>query len=385
MKECIYCKRPKPVEDFTLEHVIPQCLGGAYAPDKFKTRDVCGQCNNNLGLFVDASFEKNWFVSQFFREAAYALFDPAKPVGLPLTPMGSSDLMPPELQEDDVCESWLGPLGEQVYWIRPKDARLYWYVGGNPRTTKKVETRAYFQFSERSTKNALLSWLTFRDAFEGRRVRKIMCTIVDGADPADIGFAPPDRLDAARIEFFRTACSGEQTRKNSLAIYTRYDVRFMAKLALGVGYSLFGEKILSTDYTAELQKALWHREGEQLPDIQGTTDLAGHFDQLFKDVTGHQYAVTLLILPSKEGVAVNLNLGSKMNWIVKCASLENLDAADIEPIKDGVVIILYKYLQRGFTMTLPEFIAYKGGMIDHNDLATINNHIGKHSEYFKNL
>lgn len=385
MKDCIYCSRTKEEKEFTLEHVIPQCLGGAYAPNKFKTNNVCGQCNNNLGLFVDASFEKNWFVSQFFREAAYALFDPSKAVGLPLTPMGESDLTPPELQDDEVCESWLGPLGEQIFWIRPRDSRLYWYVGGNPRTTKKVETRAYFQFSERSTKNILLSWLTFRDAFEGRRVKKIMCTPVDGANPADIGFAVPDRIDKDRIQFFQTACSGEQVRKNSLAIYTRYDMRFMAKLGLGVGYSLFGEKILASDYSGELQKALWHREGEQLPNIQGTTDLGAGFDQLFKDVTGHQHAVTLLILPSKDGVAVNLNLGSKLNWLVKCASLDNLNAADIEPIKDGIVVILYKYLQRGFTMPLPEFIAYKGGIIKHKDLSSINDHIDLHTDYFKNL
>ena len=46
---------------FSLEHVIPQFLGGAYAPDQMKTKDVCRKCNSDLGLFVDAAFEKtNW-------------------------------------------------------------------------------------------------------------------------------------------------------------------------------------------------------------------------------------------------------------------------------------------------------------------------------------
>lgn len=278
MKICIYCQRPKEEHEFTLEHIIPQCMGGAYVPDHFKTRNVCRQCNNNLGLFVDAAFEKNWFVSQFFREAAYAFFDPNNPTGLPLTPMGNSDLLPPELQEDEVCESWLGPLGEQIFWIRPKDERLYWYVGGNPRTTKKVETRAYFQFSERSPKNLLLSWLTFRDAFDGHRVKKIMCTPVEGANLADIGFTTPDSLDTARIDYFYNASLDQQMRRNSLAIYTRYDTRFMAKLGVGISYSLFGGKIFDTEYFKELQKALWYREGESFPDIQGCTDLTLGFD-----------------------------------------------------------------------------------------------------------
>ncbi|MGZ5027986.1 MAG: HNH endonuclease [Methylobacter sp.] len=58
MSICIYCRLDKSESDFSLEHIIPQSLGGAAAPDYFKTRKVCSTCNNNLGLFVDASFEK---------------------------------------------------------------------------------------------------------------------------------------------------------------------------------------------------------------------------------------------------------------------------------------------------------------------------------------
>jgi len=153
MRKCIYCSSEKEESEFSLEHIIPQFLGGAYAPDKFKTRNVCKTCNSNLGLFVDASFEKNFLVYNHLNEAAYAFFDPGNPSGLPLTCMENSDLSPPEMNDTEVCELWLGPLGEQVFWIRPKDERLYWYSGGNPRTVKEVNNRAYFLFSERSTKN----------------------------------------------------------------------------------------------------------------------------------------------------------------------------------------------------------------------------------------
>ena len=61
MRECIYCRKLKEEDMFSLEHVIPQFLGGAYAPDQMKTKDVCRKCNSDLGLFVDAAFEKtNW-------------------------------------------------------------------------------------------------------------------------------------------------------------------------------------------------------------------------------------------------------------------------------------------------------------------------------------
>ena len=148
MKECIYCRKVKDEDKFSLEHIIPQCLGGAHAPVNFKTRDVCARCNNNLGLFVDASFEKDYLVYNELLTSAYAFFDPEKPTGLPLHCMGKiTDIEPLNIKSNEICEFWVGPLGEQVFWIRPDDEKMYWYSGGNPREVKSKDTRAYFMFS----------------------------------------------------------------------------------------------------------------------------------------------------------------------------------------------------------------------------------------------
>ena len=62
MPQSIYCNAEIADSDLSLEHVIPLFLGGAYAPDRFKLPLACRRCNNNLGLFVDAAFEKDWTV-----------------------------------------------------------------------------------------------------------------------------------------------------------------------------------------------------------------------------------------------------------------------------------------------------------------------------------
>lgn len=384
-KKCIYCREEKSESEFTLEHLIPQFLGGAQAPQQFKSRDVCGRCNSNLGLFVDAGFEKNWFVSNNLRQSAYSFFDPTKPVGLPLICMGISGLLPPQVQEGEICESWLGPLGEQVYWVRPHDERLYWYAGGNPRTTKKMESRAYYLFSERSTKNPLLTWLSFRDSFEGRRVKKIMCTEVDGADPKDIGFSDPDDLDNLRIEYFKNTCANGQVHHNQLSIYTQFDFRFLAKLGLGVAYALFGGKALKTPYAEELYKALWYRNEDEQPLVNGTSSLVHNPDPGFSQLTGEESAVTVTIVKSSPGVAVNLNLGTSLNWTVMCANYDNLDAEDLERLGDGLVIVLYRNLQRGVSLTLPEYLAHKCGVAPHPELAQVTAIANLHRDYFKNL
>lgn len=146
MIECIYCQQQKEEKEFSLEHVIPQFLGGNFVSDKFKTRRVCKTCNNNLGLFVDAAFEKDWLIFNYLNTEAYAFFNPNKPIPLPLQCMGISELKPPYISEEDLCEYWLGPLGEQVFWIRPDDERLYWYSGGNPRTVKKQKLEHILYF-----------------------------------------------------------------------------------------------------------------------------------------------------------------------------------------------------------------------------------------------
>ncbi|MGA9112041.1 MAG: HNH endonuclease [Smithella sp.] len=385
MRRCIYCREKKADGEFTLEHVIPQFMGGAYAPDCFKIRDVCKRCNSNLGLFVDAGFEKNWLISNKLRQDAYAFYDPNNPVGLPLICMGKTDLVPPQQQEDEIYESWLGPLGEQIYWIRPHDERLYWYTGGNPITTKTTDSRAYFMFSERSPKNPLISWLAFRDAFAGRRVKKIMCTTVEGANPADIGFEASDELDQLRVDFFNEACHAAQTRKNRLAIYTLFDFRFLAKLGLGIAYSLFGVKALQTVYAEELYKALWYRDGDSQSQINATSAITHGNDPRFSKLTGEENAVTVTILPSHEGIAVSLNLGVSLNWIIMCASLEGLTTEDIGTLQYGRVIVLYRQLQRGINLGLPQYIAHKCGNHPHPELTEISAQLSLYRDYFKNL
>ncbi len=386
MKKCIYCRVEKEDNAFTLEHIIPQSLGGAYAPGIFQTRDVCKRCNSNLGLFVDAGFEKNWLVSNWLHEAAYAFFDPETPTGLPLRCMGNTDLTPPAINAAEVCECWLGPLGEQVYWIRPHDERLYWYAGGNPRTAKEVESRAYFLFSERSLKNPMISWLAFRDAFEGKFVRKLMCTKIEGANPAEIGFSEPDDLDSLRIDYLNHIClTQEKVLQNHLSIYTQFDLRFLAKLGLGISYAFFGIKALSSIYAEELYKALWFRKGDVMPLLQGTPAFAEGPNQMFKNLTGEQYAVTFIIAPSAEGIATIMNIGTAMTWTVMCASYEGLAQDDVKQMGYGVVLVLFKYAEKAVYLPLLDYVAHKCGSTIHPVLSQIAASANRHKDYFRNL
>lgn len=386
MNKCIYCREDKEDTDFTLEHVIPKFLGGAYAPECFKVHEVCARCNNNLGLFVDAGFEKNWFVSNTLRLAAFALFKPNAPVGLPLICMGKSELAPPGLREEEICESWIGPLGEPVFWIRPNDERLYWYSGGNPRTAKTVESRAYFFFSERSSKQPLISWQSFRDAFAGTRVKKIMGTVVENANSTNIGFGNPDKLDMQRIEYLMGVCQATPVRHSTIPIYDQFDFRFLAKIGIGVAYALFGWSALRSEYAEELYKALTHQSGEDFALVNGSSPLTSESDPRLLEFTGEANAVTIMIAPNPEGVSLTINIGASLLWIVKCASYENLEKVTVvNTLGPGRVIVLYRQLQQAIELTLPEYISHKCGNLPNAQLNKISTMIKMNQEYFHNL
>lgn len=353
-------------------------------PDEFKTRDVCSACNNNLGLFVDASFEKDFLVYNHLREIAYDFFNPDKPSSLPLQCMGTSDLTPPGMSSNEVCELWLGPLGEQVYWIRPKDIRLYWYSGGNPRTVKKANTTAYFMASERTSKNPLLTLLTFRDSFSGRPVRKVMYTRWSGVDLSTMGFVQPNKHENDVLEYLKANCTLGQKRKQSLTMCSYYDKRFMAKLALGFNHVLFCNSNRNCSYINELRKALWYKEGDPLPTVYGRGTLDGNSDFLNK-YSGVRNGSVVSILPNQENIVINLNIRQKLNWTIVCALQNDLNADQLESLKDGLCFVLYRPLSKVIRLSLPQLLAHNLGECLHTDIKDIEAKVGAHRNYFHNL
>ncbi|MEZ8060999.1 MULTISPECIES: HNH endonuclease [Vibrio] len=384
MKTCIYCRQKKEDEKFGLEHVIPQFLGGSQAPDRLKTRDVCITCNNNLGLFVDAAFEKDFMVFNQLNEVSYSLFDPKLNNGLPLRCMGVCDLLPPNIKSDEVCELWLGPLGEQVFWVRPHDEQKYWYSGGNPRAVKKIRSRAYFLFSTRSNKAPEISWNAFKDAFVGKKVEKILCTTVEGADPKSIGFSEPSELDLERINYFRSNCSNGQERKNRVSMYMDFDIRFLAKLAIGISYVCFGESAIVGSAADELYKALWFKPNDEKPKIKG----AGAYNQndlFLKQQCGIDFGTTISLIPSNGHIALNLNINRQLNWVISCAEIERIAPNLVDSLGLGKCFLLIKPLNRVLELNLEDLLAFNGGSTFNSDLVEIKNKVDAHRDFFINL
>jgi|GEM_PF-492831 len=379
MPVCIYCEKETLDKDMTLEHVIPQALGGKYAPAWLKTH-VCKRCNNNLGLFVDASFVKSNLISSALQLATMACYNPKHPISIPLACLGETSAILPGMQKNEVCEFFLGPKGENVYWVRPKDERLYWYTGGNPRTTKDTPTRAYFFFSDRTNEDERASLLCFRDAFKNKqkRVRKVCGTEVEGIELKQFGFSKPDKLDQKRIAKLTQPFSDEWSFKIRQSMNMDFDVRFMAKLARGVAFCLFGNKALTGDYANEISKGIAYQPGSPPPEMLGS----GILNQLNLDIKyvrliGHPTGVTLALIQASEGIVLNLNIAGRFNSTILCAEDAILTPEDRLKISEGVIFVMFRPLQKTIELSLPTYIAHKINAHTNLELASIEKAISQ--------
>lgn len=372
MFSCLYCGKQKEDSESSLEHVIPQFLGGDYCPASFKISNVCKSCNNNLGLFVDASFEKTWFISSNLSLAAMKLFDIKLTKRLPLICMGiCKDIAVPGINEDEVCELWLGPSGEQVYLIRPLDETKSWYVGGDPIKLKKLESRAYFICSETSHKKLEQMWLCFKNAFRKSKTKKIMCTKISGADPKDIGFVEPDELDQMRCKLFMNYSLAGGHKTGHINIKVDYDQRFMAKLALGIAYVVYGDKIEKSPYTKELRSLLWDKSGDSNALVRGKHSF-GENDRVFNNLSGEENAVVLMIQKTNSGLAINFNLMQQLNWSILSATNDLISSDEQFAVDDGIVLVLFGSLGKCIVLSFLEFICHRNGSKINTDITLIN-------------
>lgn len=338
---CMYCWLLKPASDMTLEHAIPQSLGGAQSPQRYKVRAACGKCNSSLGLHVDASFEKSWLPSIALGEAARHLSERNDKVVPPLVCTGIIHLNIPGLLESEVCEWWTGSQGENVFLIRPVDEERYWYMGGNPIALKQLSAnaRAYYFFNESADPNRSL--LEFKESFKRRKVRKISGTSVSGVSLLDHGFSAPDEADSEAIEWIWSNVFSGESIKGAVPFNSEFDTRFMCKLALAVAYCEFGEGYLETDYAKLLHTGLWHRGEGGGPDIPGARPFNAPVDETLKKYTCDHGAVSLLIMPSGEYLLLTLNINQKHTWTIAIAAKAELTSEEVGRFTNGKLLMLF--------------------------------------------
>jgi hypothetical protein len=371
--DCLYCSITKAPSDSSLEHAIPQFLGGDAAPKRFHLTNVCKRCNNVLGLFVDAAYAKAWATSNALTNAAHVLCASKNDPGLPLSYIGHARISGLAVPEGHVAEHWIGPFGETVVWVRAHDDRMDVYAGGNPIDAKRKPSVAYF-FPTRTDEVGLqLGLSSLERMFKKKDVHKIFgAKVVDEigneVTSSPPGFVLPDSVETVALEAIRVQLdSGTMHARAGMAL--NFDHRFICKLALGIGYGLFGEAFLQEPSTHDLRRGLWPSQDEPKPKVRGTPTFASE-DPAITKITHYPGAVVLWVQRSADHWSLTLTLDPKLTFTVAMAPA-TLTSNEID-LNEAYALVLIPYLEQAFEMTGAEMIAHRLGSIPHPQLEVID-------------
>ena len=249
-RRCLTCGREKPGAAFVRASLWPSALGGTSAPNPFLNGSLCATCRTLSAALVDGAFLKSWFMQAELARAAREFIDPSKPGPVPLTYLGQAADFP--VKAGEICERWSAQSGEAVYFVCPDtDSGWAGYGRGDELAAASYGPgRVILNLTSPSqywSRSALASVAAhFPDA--------TLCCVTDIAQLQHHA-AQSGRLRPDEIAYFRSR--GNSQKILNAGMKTDFSQRFLIKLALGLGESLFGEAFAATAQARKLRKNFW--------------------------------------------------------------------------------------------------------------------------------
>ena len=353
VRRCLTCGRDKPGTDYIRASLWPSALGGTAASGPFLNASLCATCRALSAAMVDGAFLKSWFMQAELARAAREFIDPAKPGPGPLTYLGQAADFP--VKAGEICERWTAQSGEAVYFVGP-DTDSGW--AGYGRGDELVASahgpcRVILNLTSPShywSRSALASVAAhFPDA--------TLCCVTDIAQlkhHADQG----GRLRPDEIAFFRSRGNSQKILNAGMKI--DFSQRFLIKLALGLGESLFGEAFAATIQARKLRKSFW----DQVPRAPAMPGKALAWPGA--------WALTLAVRDGAFGLFVTTPAGRAMS--VAIAADEQLWAGPAHaalPRGQCFIAIPQRQIFSG-PWPLADCLAHLSGALPHPDLAALD-------------
>jgi hypothetical protein len=383
MKSCLYCGLNKDDDEFSDEHIWPDALGGDYLSSLWRTDEVCRRCNSISGVFVDGAFIKSvpgaierWTGAYDYLPATLSLTSMPS-IAPPLAYTGRISDPPP--RTGHASDVWLGPCGANIIHVRPDDAEPHWsaYAGGDPRAKKLKAGRAYLALTSAEPFWIAATLAAFRAHFE-RAKRYVInmnvpeqlasyCAELDRSDPVQAA-------DMVVVDAF--IAKGRDNEQVANDMVMRVDVvdRFLAKLALAIGYRVLGGSFLESEYSRDLRRAFREADMEKrkaIPILGSGYWSGGTLGELGK-LLAWPGGWVLSLMRTHGKLALTILTPSGKDMVVCVCHDPDLVAALPAMYDEGQVWLTVPSLGRAVgPITWGDYLAHRLGQLPHADLADI--------------
>lgn len=261
---CTYCGRPENVLDkqgkpmkFSQEHILPSSLVGNLENNSiFTLNNVHEYCNNIAEMFIDAPAVKNWFVSMAIADNSTNFVRIEDNPVIPLRYMGIVEGL---LYESKICEMWIGPAGAVVYHFHePFPLEGLPAMVGIPPSIRRKNIDYGFVFLFITNSNTIWYPTIVHSVFNAFKESKLYLGN-DAAFSAPFSEIPTE-LKSLHLKL---KSIGGKNHECNFSISTNGEVRFLAKVALGIGTKIFGVDFSNSESASLLRKFLWSNDSKK--------------------------------------------------------------------------------------------------------------------------
>ncbi len=356
--KCAYCGKTKSPEEMTAEHVIPRSLGGGIndASNPFKLKNVCKQCNNVAGIYIDAVFSKSWFLQNAKTLNYLKYADIRKDPILPLMYMGAISL---ENCHDLECDVWIAPAATNVFHFhKPYDSEDRIYSTGIRPRSKSGDQFVFIVFSSNNT-----AWhsVVLRSIYHQfpKTVFYIGNPIAE-FDPRSGITKLPNHLIPLKDEILTKI---SKKLDFSFPIQPDFADRFLSKLAIGFG-TLFLSDYINSNSAIRMRSFMWERDASvrEMMQIRGS-NFFNSPKMGVVDLVGWRAGHVFILMVIENHVVLSASFfGQEFNVIEVSRESQHC----VEVGKHGKVFIISPFYKKYIgPTTLVKYISVKQGFISN--------------------
>lgn len=383
MNVCFLCE--KNDVEMSLEHSIPQFLGGKKSDDKFKKLNLCKSCNSQLGTHVDGRFARSPLVSMQLNEFNDDIF-----LGHFTSINFEKDdnihnLIPEnyyvEMMSNDKCNA---------FWIKANTDNFLGLTGGHPPLSKSQNSQIFLFITKKLCIQEIKKLLNdIRIGFKKYKKLEILLCI-DFIDESittqdDLilyhqeikkifnidklkfiwEFTEQEKAIQQRLSSFSNSLGFQMSMEINLNDY----VRFLSKLYLGILCGYLGKEF--TEHPVGLQlkelvKTYLSKENIPEQDMQERFRIITDKEKN-KSFLSEDNAIIIAIFQIEEDIIGYLSINNIV-FSLKICSKQNLSKEERSMLKihsencnipEGVMLILNKNSEKYIEKNVKEFIQEK--------------------------